>query len=138
MRCANASSKGDKIWLAWMEPIRAHHDQWGMLLSLPSQGREFSGRSGAFIMQTCNVAIINRFGLHARAAAKVVRLASQFRCSVSLVFNGRRASARSMLAVMMLAASMGSVVRLETSGPDEAAAMTAMVKLIGNGFGEQK
>jgi phosphocarrier protein HPr len=89
-------------------------------------------------MQTRNVAIVNRFGLHARAAAKVVRVASQFRCSVSLVLNGRRASARSMLAVMMLAASVGSVVRVEVSGPDEAAAMTAMVRLIGDGFGERQ
>ncbi len=89
-------------------------------------------------MQTRNVPIVNRFGLHARAAAKVVRLASQFRCSVSLVLNGRRASARSMLAVMMLAASVGSVVRVEVSGPDEAAAMTAMVRLIGDGFGERQ
>ena len=89
-------------------------------------------------MQTRNVAITNRLGLHARAAAQVVRLASQFRCSVSLVFNGRRASARSMLAVMLLAASVGSTVRLETSGPDEAAAMVAMVQLIGSGFGEKR
>ena len=89
-------------------------------------------------MQTCNIAIVNRFGLHARASAKVVRLASQFKCSVSLVLNGRRASARSMLAVMMLAATVGSVVRLETSGSDEAAAMTAMVRLIGDGFGERR
>src|SRR2546427_11228501 len=106
------------------------------MFRLPSRGRLFSRRSKAFIMQTCYVAIVNRFGLHARAAAKIVRLASQFKCSVSLVFNGRRASARSMLAVMMLAATMGSVVRLETSGPDETAAMTAMVRLIGEGFGE--
>ena len=89
-------------------------------------------------MQICNIAIVNRFGLHARAAAQVVRLASQFKCSVSLVLNGRRASARSMLAVMMLAATVGSVVRLETSGSDEAAAMTAMVRLIGDGFGERR
>src|SRR2546430_17711279 len=104
-----------------------------MLRALPGA---FLFRTRRISMQTCYVAIVNRFGLHARAAAKVVRLASQFKCSVSLVLNGRRASASSMLAVMMLAATMGSVVRLETSGPDEAAAMTAMVHLIGDGFGE--
>src|SRR5437762_874167 len=108
------------------------------MFRLLSRGRLFPRRSKAFIMQTCYVAIVNRFGLHARAAAKVVRLASQFKCSVSLVLTGRRASASSMLAVMMLAATMGSVVRLETSGPGEAAAMTAMVHLIGDGFGEPK
>ena len=89
-------------------------------------------------MQTRDIGITNRLGLHARAAAQIVRLALQFRCTVSLVVNGRRASARSMLAVMMLAASVGSTVRLETSGPDEAAAMTAMVRLIGEGFGEKQ
>jgi phosphocarrier protein len=87
-------------------------------------------------MQTRQVRINNRLGLHARAAAKIVKVASRFRSSVSLVVEDRRASARSILAVMMLAASMGSVVRLEVRGPDEAAAMTAMVKLIDDGFGE--
>ena len=88
------------------------------------------------IMQTTDVGITNRLGLHARAAAKIVRLASQFRCSVCLIVDGRRASARSMVAVMMLAASVGTTVTLETSGPDEAAAMAAMVQLFDNGFGE--
>ncbi|HEX2390296.1 MAG TPA: HPr family phosphocarrier protein [Casimicrobiaceae bacterium] len=89
-------------------------------------------------MQTLDIGITNRLGLHARAAAQIVRLASQFRCSVWLIVNGRRASARSMVAVMMLAASMGSTITLETSGPDEGAAMVAMVQLIGDGFGETR
>jgi phosphocarrier protein HPr len=89
-------------------------------------------------MQTRQVRITNRLGLHARAAAKIVKVASRFRSNVSLVVEDRRASARSILAVMMLAASMGSVVRLEARGPDEAAAMTAMVKLIDDGFGEMQ
>jgi phosphocarrier protein len=67
---------------------------------------------------------------------KIVKLASRFRCRVSLVFDGRRANARNILAVMMLAASMGSTIRVETAGPDEAAAMTAMEQLISNRFGE--
>ena len=87
-------------------------------------------------MQTRQVRINNRLGLHARAAAKIVKVASRFRSNVSLVVEDRRASASSILAVMMLAASMGSVVRLEARGPDEAAAMTAMVDLIDDGFGE--
>jgi phosphocarrier protein HPr len=90
------------------------------------------------IMQTRKVKITNRLGVHARAAAKIVKVASRFRSHVFLVVEDRRASASSMLAVMMLAASMGSVVRLETRGPDEAAAMTAMVKLIDDGFGEMQ
>jgi phosphocarrier protein len=97
-----------------------------------------STATGASIMQTLSIGITNRLGLHARAAAQIVRLASQFSCSVWLIVNGRRASARSMVAVMMLAASVGSTITLETSGPDEAAAMVAMVQLIGDGFGEAR
>jgi phosphocarrier protein HPr len=89
-------------------------------------------------MQTRLVRITNRFGLHARACAKVVQVASRFRCSVSLVWNGRRASARSMLAVMLLAAGVGATIRVETSGPDETEAMTAMVQLIAGQFGEER
>lgn len=89
-------------------------------------------------MQIRQVELINRLGLHARACAKVVQVASQFRCNVCLIWNGKRASARSMLAVMLLAAGVGATIRLETHGPDEAEAMTAMVQLISDGFGEQR
>ena len=90
------------------------------------------------IMQIRQVELTNRRGLHARACAKVVQVASQFRCNVCLVWNGRRASARSMLAVMLLAAGVGSTIQLETQGPDEAEAMVAMVELIAGRFGEQR
>lgn len=88
-------------------------------------------------MQIRQVALTNRLGLHARACAKIVRLASKFRCNVSLVWNGRRASARSVVAVMLLAAGVGATIRLETQGPDEVEAMTAMVELIADRFGEE-
>jgi phosphocarrier protein HPr len=88
-------------------------------------------------MQTRLVEITNRLGLHARACAKVVRVASRFRCNVCLIWNGRRASARSMVAIMLLAAGVGATIRVETSGPDEAEAMTAMVQLIAGQFGER-
>ena len=88
-------------------------------------------------MQIRTVRITNPLGLHMRAAAKVVSLASRFRCNVALSRAGRRASARSMIAVMTIAAAMGSTVILETDGPDEVAAMTALVALIGDGFGER-
>ena len=88
-------------------------------------------------MQTQEIKIRNRLGLHARACSKIVKLSSRFRCRVSLVFDGRRANARNILAVMMLAASMGTTIRLETAGPDEAAAMNAMVRLINDRFGEE-
>jgi phosphocarrier protein HPr len=89
-------------------------------------------------MQIRQVELTNRRGLHARACANVVELASQFRCNVCLVWNGRRASARSMIAVMLLAAGVGATVRLETNGPDEAEAMTAMIELIAGRFGEHQ
>jgi phosphocarrier protein len=89
-------------------------------------------------MQTRLIELTNRLGLHARACAKVVRVASRFRSEVCLIWNGRRASARSIVAVMLLAAGVGATIRLETSGPDETEAMTAMVQLISGQFGERQ
>ena len=89
-------------------------------------------------MQTRLVELTNRLGLHARACAQIVRVASQFRCHVALVWNGNRASARSIVAVMLLAAGVGATIRVETSGPDETEAMTAMVELIAGQFGEER
>ena len=89
-------------------------------------------------MQTRLIELTNRLGLHARACAKIVRVASQFRSNISLVWNGRCASASSIMAVMLLAASVGATIRVETSGPDEAEAMTAMVELIAGQFGEDR
>ncbi len=89
-------------------------------------------------MQIRLIELTNRLGLHARACAKIVRVASQFLCNISLIWNGRCASARSIMAVMLLAASVGATIRVETSGPDEAEAMTAMVELIAGQFGEDR
>jgi phosphocarrier protein HPr len=88
-------------------------------------------------MQIREIVVINRNGLHARACARIVQLASRFKCNVSLTIGGRRASARSIVAVMLLAAAVGSTVRVETDGSDESAAMTAMVELIASGFSER-
>jgi len=85
-------------------------------------------------MQTRVVEITNRHGLHARACAKIVHVASRFRCNVALVSGVRRASAHSIVAVMLLAAAVGSNVRVETDGPDELAAMTAIVSLLSDGL----
>jgi phosphocarrier protein len=87
-------------------------------------------------MQERKVTITNRLGLHARAAAKLVTLASKYASSVMLVVNGRRANARHFIAVLMLSAALGSPVSIEVSGPDEAEAMRAVARLISNGFGE--
>jgi phosphocarrier protein len=83
-------------------------------------------------MQSRQVNVVNTLGVHARFAAKIVQLASKFKCNVSLAFNGRTANARNILAVMLLAASVGSTIRIETNGPDEAEAIDALISLIGD------
>jgi phosphocarrier protein len=87
--------------------------------------------------QCREVAVVNRLGLHGRACAQVVLHAARFRANVSLIVAGRRASARSIVAVMMLAASVGATVRLEAEGPDAAAAVDAIATLFDQGFGER-
>ena len=82
------------------------------------------------------VEIINKLGLHARASTKLTQTASQFGSEIWIERNGRRVNAKSIMGVMMLAASKGSRVTLETAGNDEAPAMTALTELIGNRFGE--
>ena len=82
------------------------------------------------------VRISNKLGLHARASAKLTKLASSFRSDVFMTRNGRRVNAKSIMGVMMLAAGMGSDVEIETEGVDEAAAMKALVALIEDKFGE--
>jgi phosphocarrier protein len=89
-------------------------------------------------MQTREIEITNRGGLHARACARIVQVASRFRCDVSLVSGVRRASARSIVAVMLLAAAVGTTIRVETEGPDEMAAMTAIVSLLNGGLEERR
>jgi phosphocarrier protein len=83
-------------------------------------------------MQTRQVNVGSSLGLHARLAAQIVHLCSSFSCSVSLAFKGRTANARNVLAVMLLAASVGSTLLIEASGPDEAAAIEALSRLIGD------
>jgi phosphocarrier protein HPr len=85
-------------------------------------------------MQVREIPVTNPQGLHARASARVVALASRFRCNIWLVVAGRRASARSIVAVMMLAAAVGSTVRVEADGPDEQAAIQAIVQLFDAGL----
>ena len=80
--------------------------------------------------------ISNKLGLHARASAKLSKLAGSFRCEIFLSRNGRRVNAKSIMGVMMLAAGLGSEIEVETEGEDEAAAMTALIALIDDKFGE--
>ncbi len=83
-----------------------------------------------------DVEIVNKLGLHARASAKLTQLASRFPCDIFMERNGRRVNAKSIMGVMMLAAGRGSVVTLETSGPQEQEALDALEALINDYFGE--
>jgi phosphocarrier protein HPr len=87
-------------------------------------------------MQKTKVTIINKLGLHARASAKLTKLASGFSCDVFMSRNGRRINAKSIMGVMMLAAGMGTDVEIETVGDDEDKAMQALIGLINERFGE--
>jgi len=87
-------------------------------------------------MQEREITIVNKLGLHARASAKLTQAASRFESAVWLTRNGRRVNAKSIMGVMMLAAGLGSTVRLETDGPDEADAMESIAKLFADKFGE--
>jgi phosphocarrier protein len=87
-------------------------------------------------MQQREVEVINKLGLHARAAAKLTQLATRYQCDVAVARNNRKVNAKSIMGVMMLAAGKGAKVTLETDGPDEAEAMEALVALIGDHFGE--
>jgi phosphocarrier protein len=80
--------------------------------------------------------ISNKLGLHARASAKLTKLAGSFACDVHLTRSGRRVNAKSIMGVMMLAAGMGSEVELETDGVDEQAAQDAIAVLVNDKFGE--
>lgn len=82
------------------------------------------------------VEIINKLGLHARASAKLTQTAARFQSDVFIAKAGRRVNAKSIMGVMMLAAGKGSMIGLETSGVDEADAMSALAALINDKFGE--
>ncbi|MBA4257294.1 MAG: HPr family phosphocarrier protein [Polaromonas sp.] len=80
--------------------------------------------------------ISNKLGLHARASAKLTKLAGSFQSEVWLSKGERRINAKSIMGVMMLAAGLGATVVLETDGPDEQAASDALLALIHDKFGE--
>ena len=84
------------------------------------------------------VTIINRLGLHARAAAKLVQCASGFDAQVEVERNGQRVNAKSIMGVMMLAASQGTRISIEATGNDAHDAIAALESLIANRFGESE
>lgn len=89
-------------------------------------------------MQHSEIEIINKLGLHARASSKLTQLASQFDCEIWISRKGRRVNAKSIMGVMMLAASKGSMIQIESIGQDEKEAMAALLALIVNRFEEDE
>ena len=87
-------------------------------------------------MPSVSCDIVNKLGLHARAAAKLTHMASGYQSEIWLSRSGRRVNAKSIMGVMMLAAGIGSEVTLETSGEKEQEAMDALLALIQDKFGE--
>ena len=87
----------------------------------------------------CQVAVIvNRRGMHARAAASFVRLATSFSSRITLRRDGKQANGKSIMSVMMLALSKGSRIELCADGDDEGEAVAALVALVNSGFGEEE
>ena len=82
------------------------------------------------------VVIINKLGLHARAAAKFVTLASSFSSDIDISRDGQSVNGKSIMGVMMLAASLGTGIRIEAEGEDAQAAIDALEELVNNRFGE--
>ena len=87
-------------------------------------------------MQSKTLTIINKLGLHARAAARFVQLASSFDCEVNISVGGKKVSGKSIMGIMMLAASKGTSIEIITAGSDEEQAMNALENLILDKFGE--
>jgi len=89
-------------------------------------------------MPKTDVLIINKLGLHARASAKLAHLANGFASEVWLERGERRVSAKSVMGLMMLAATQGTTLNIETKGKDADEAMARIVELIANRFGEEE
>ena len=89
-------------------------------------------------MITKELTILNKLGLHARAAAKVVSTANEFESTIIITKDGKNADARSIMRLLMLSASQGSRIRIEIDGTDQKDAMKSIERLFNNKFDEQK
>jgi phosphocarrier protein HPr len=87
-------------------------------------------------MPSVSAEIVNKLGLHARAAAKLTHLAGNYQCEIWISRSGRRVNAKSIMGVMMLAAGRGTSVLIEAEGTDAEQAIGALTKLIADKFGE--
>jgi phosphotransferase system HPr (HPr) family protein len=88
-------------------------------------------------MTSCDATIRNRLGLHARAAAKFVQLATRFRAQIRVSHDGRVMDGKSIMGILLLAASCGTTITIIGEGPDEQEALSALCQLIDSGFGEE-
>ena len=84
------------------------------------------------------IEIINKLGLHARAATKFANTANQFASRIQVHFNGKDIDGKSIMSLMLLAAAQGSQIKLVTDGPDAEQAMASLVALISDRFGEDE
>ncbi len=89
-------------------------------------------------MLTTSIKIINKLGLHARASAKLTQAATQFKSDIWIKKNEKKVNAKSIMGVMMLAASQGSDITIVTEGPDEKEALLSITALINDYFGEEE
>ncbi len=89
-------------------------------------------------MVSQEVEIVNKLGLHARAAAKLVTTAANFNADIALQFRGKKINGKSIMGVMMLAAGQGSKIELIADGADEHEALQSIIELINNKFGEKE
>jgi phosphocarrier protein HPr len=87
-------------------------------------------------MITRNVAVVNPLGLHARAAAKFVRVASQFDATIRVSRGSRELDGKSILGLLLLGAARGTQITIKADGPDEKAAIEALGQLVADGFGD--
>jgi len=89
-------------------------------------------------MKCADVAIVNKLGLHARAAAKLVSLASGFKSEITVARDSQQVNGKSIMGVMMLAAAKGTTLKICAHGADETKAVDALTELVGNRFGENQ
>ncbi|MEC8077429.1 MAG: HPr family phosphocarrier protein [Pseudomonadota bacterium] len=89
-------------------------------------------------MITKKLMVLNKLGLHARAAAKVVSTANKFESTIIITKDGKNADARSIMKLLMLSASQGSSISIEVNGSDQNDAMKSIERLFNNKFDEQK
>ena len=87
-------------------------------------------------MTAHTVTVVNQLGIHARAAAKFVHLATGFEARVRVAHDGREMDGKSIMGILLLAAARGSAITIRAVGPDEREAVSALVALVESGFGE--